>query len=73
MTMLRYRLRLSFTGFYATDFKPEYANTCLYATSLACEFQAEMALLHVIEDYGDRLLERPGPIDSALMQLETDT
>lgn len=55
---------------YATDFKPEYANTCLYATSLACEFQAEMALLHVIEDYGDRLLERPGPIDSALMQLE---
>src|SRR5215475_5891318 len=27
--------------------------------------------MHVIEDYGDHLHERPGPIDTALRELET--
>jgi nucleotide-binding universal stress UspA family protein len=55
---------------YATDFKPESAETVSYAVSLAREFQARLTLLHVIEDYGDHLHERPGPIDTALRKLE---
>jgi nucleotide-binding universal stress UspA family protein len=55
---------------YATDFQPESAKTVSYATSLAREFDARLTLLHVIEDYGDRLHQRPGPIDSALRKLE---
>jgi nucleotide-binding universal stress UspA family protein len=60
---------------YATDFQPEPAKTVSYATSLAREFQARLTLLHVIEDYGDHLHERPGPIDTALRkraELEPD-
>jgi nucleotide-binding universal stress UspA family protein len=55
---------------YATDFQPESAKAVSHATSLAREFQAQMTLLHVIEDYGDHLHERPGPIDTALRKLE---
>jgi nucleotide-binding universal stress UspA family protein len=55
---------------YATDFKPESAETVSYAVSLAREFQARLTVLHVIEDYGDHLHERPGPIDTALRKLE---
>jgi nucleotide-binding universal stress UspA family protein len=55
---------------YATDFRPESAHTVSYATSLAREFQARLTLLNVIEDYGDHLHERPGPIDIALQKLE---
>jgi nucleotide-binding universal stress UspA family protein len=55
---------------YATDFKPESAETVSYAVSQAREFQARLTLLHVIEDYGDHLHERPGPIDTALRKLE---
>jgi len=55
---------------YATDFQPESAKTVSYAISLAREFQARLTLLHVIEDYGDHLHERPGPIDTALRKLE---
>jgi nucleotide-binding universal stress UspA family protein len=55
---------------YATDFKPDSAQTVSYAISLAREFQARLTLLHVIEDYGDHLHERPGPIDLALRKLE---
>lgn len=55
---------------YATDFKPESAQTVSYAVSLAHEFQARLTVLHVIEDYGDHLHERPGPIDTALRKLE---
>ena len=56
--------------FCATDFKPASADTVFYAVSLAREFQARLTLLHVIEDYGDRLHERPGPIDIALRKME---
>ena len=56
--------------FCATDFKPNSADTVPYAVSLAREFQARLTLLHVIEDYGDRLHEHPGPIDIALRKME---
>jgi nucleotide-binding universal stress UspA family protein len=55
---------------FATDFQPESAKTVAYAISLAHEFQAQLTLLHVIEDYGDHLHERPGPIDTTLRKLE---
>jgi nucleotide-binding universal stress UspA family protein len=55
---------------YATDLKPDAAHGTLYAASLAREFQTQLTLLHVIEDYGDRLDEHPGPIDVALRNLE---
>lgn len=54
----------------ATDFKPDSAETVSYALSLAREFHARLTLLHVIEDYGDRLHDHPGPIDIALRKLE---
>lgn len=55
---------------YASDFGPNSAKTVFYAASLAREFQARLTLLHVIEDYGDRLHERPGPIEETLRKLE---
>ena len=55
--------------FCASDFNPESAQTVSYAVSLAREFQARLTLLHVIEDYGDRLHEHPGPIEIALRKL----
>lgn len=55
---------------FATDFQPESAKNVSYATSLAREFHAQLTLLHVIEDYGNHLHERPGPIDTALRKLE---
>jgi nucleotide-binding universal stress UspA family protein len=54
---------------YATDFKQESLAAVGHAVSLAREFRARLALLHVIEDYGERLHERPGPIDDALGKL----
>ena len=56
--------------FCATDFNPDSTQTVRYAVSLAREFQARLTLLHVIEDYGDRLHEHPGPIEIALRKLE---
>jgi nucleotide-binding universal stress UspA family protein len=55
---------------YATDLKPDAARGCSYAASLAREFRAQLALLHVIEDYGDYLHKRPGPIEATLRDLE---
>jgi nucleotide-binding universal stress UspA family protein len=55
---------------YATDLKPDAAHGCSYAASLAREFRAQLALLHVIGDYGDHLHERPGPIEATLRELE---
>lgn len=55
---------------YATDFKQDSALGSSYAASLAREFRSHLTVLHVIEDYGDRLHERPGPIEVALSQLE---
>lgn len=56
--------------FCATDFEPNSFEAVSYAVSLAREFQARLTLLHVIEDYGDRLHEHPGPIDIALRKME---
>ena len=55
---------------YATDFESESTKAVDFAASLAHEFEAHLALLHVIEDYGDHLHEHPGPIDIALQKLE---
>lgn len=55
---------------YATDFRSGSAKALSYAASMAQEFQARLTLLHIIEDYGDHLHERPGPIDIALQKLE---
>ncbi len=54
----------------STDFKQASLEAVSYAISLAGEFQARLTLLHVIEDYGDHLHDRPGPIDLALRKLE---
>lgn len=54
---------------YATNFHPDAAHACKYALSLAEEFRSKVTLLHVIEDYGERLHEHPGPIDEALGKL----
>ncbi len=55
---------------YATDFKPDAVEGSSYAVSLAREFHAQLMLLHVIEDFGDHLHERPGPIETALRKLQ---
>jgi nucleotide-binding universal stress UspA family protein len=54
---------------YATDFKQRSNEAVTLAVSLAREFNARLGLLHVIDDYGDRLNEQPGPIDVALRKL----
>ena len=53
-----------------TDFKQPSLEAVWYAISMAREFHARLTLLHVIEEYGDHLHERPGPIDLALQTLE---
>jgi nucleotide-binding universal stress UspA family protein len=55
---------------YATDFSAHSLAAASYAFSLAREFRARLALLHVIEEYGEHLHSRPGPIDTALRRLE---
>jgi nucleotide-binding universal stress UspA family protein len=54
---------------YATDFKQESQEAFRYALSFAREFRARLALLHVIETYGDQPYEHPGAIDSSLSRL----
>jgi nucleotide-binding universal stress UspA family protein len=54
---------------YATDLRPGTEPGCLYAISLSRQFRSSLTLLHVIEDYGDRLHEHPKPIDEALERL----
>jgi len=54
---------------YATDFKQESQEAFRYALSFAREFRARLALLHVIETYGDQPYEHPGPIDNSLSRL----
>jgi nucleotide-binding universal stress UspA family protein len=54
---------------YATDFTPD-SLAASYAFSLAQEFRTRLTLLHVIEEYGEHLYDRPGPIDAALRKLE---
>lgn len=55
---------------YATDLNQPSHDAVAFAASLAKEFRARLALVHVIEDYGDHLHEHPGPIDIALRKLE---
>jgi nucleotide-binding universal stress UspA family protein len=54
----------------STDFKQSSLEAVSYAISLADEFHARLTSLHVIEEYGAHLHERPGPIDLALRKLE---
>jgi nucleotide-binding universal stress UspA family protein len=53
----------------ATNFHSDAASACSYASSVAAEFHSRLTLLHVIEDYGDRLQEHPGLIDMSLGKL----
>jgi nucleotide-binding universal stress UspA family protein len=55
---------------YATDFRNASDEAMGYAISLATEFEAHLALLHVIEDYGEHLHEKPGPVERSLRKLE---
>jgi nucleotide-binding universal stress UspA family protein len=55
---------------YATDFTDHSLAAASYAFSLTQEFQARLALLHVIDQYGEDLHDKPGPIDEALRRLE---
>jgi nucleotide-binding universal stress UspA family protein len=55
---------------YATDFHSQFQAAASYAFSLAQEFRTRLILLHVMEEYGEHLHERPGPIDAALRKLE---
>jgi len=55
---------------YATDFSAHSVRAASYAFSLAQEFRARLTLLRVIEDCGEDLKTRPGPIDAALRKLE---
>src|SRR5262249_29659301 len=55
---------------YATDFTSQSLAAAIYAFSLAQEFRSRLTLLHVIEEYGNHLHERPGLIDAALSKLE---
>ena len=55
---------------YATDLRPDAAQSANYAVSLAREFQSRLTLLHVIEDFGSHLHEHPGQIDTSLRMLE---
>ena len=54
---------------YATDFKHRSNQAITLAISLAREFHARLGLLHVIDDYGDRLHKQPGAVDQALREL----
>jgi len=54
-----------------TNFEQASLAGTSYAISLAREFRARLALLHVIEQYDDQLHERPGPIEIALRKLES--
>ena len=54
---------------YATDFSPQSLAAKPLAFSLAREFQAQLTLLHVIEDHAD-LIRKPGPIARANGRLE---
>ena len=58
---------------YATDLRPGFQATAAHAISLAREFQSQLTLLKVIQNFGDHLEEHPGPIDQALRELENLT
>ncbi|HUJ94228.1 MAG TPA: universal stress protein [Terriglobales bacterium] len=55
---------------YATDFSPDSLAAVPYAISLAREFHARLALLHVIEEY-PRQERGSDPIEAALQRLSS--
>lgn len=54
---------------YATDFRQRSNGAAVLAASLANGFSARFGMLHVVEDYGDRLSEDPGPVEASLEKL----
>jgi nucleotide-binding universal stress UspA family protein len=54
---------------YATDFRQHSNSAAVLAASLADGFHARFGMLHVVEDYGDRLSEDPGPVEGSLKKL----
>lgn len=54
---------------YATDFRQHSNKAAVLAASLAHGFGAILGMLHVVEDYGDRLSEDPGPVEASLKKL----
>jgi nucleotide-binding universal stress UspA family protein len=54
---------------YATDLRSDSSQAVAYAVSLAAEFDSQLSLLHVIEDYGNRLSQRPNPLESSRDEL----
>ena len=54
---------------YATDFRQHSNGAAALAASLANGFGATLGMLHVVEDYGDRLSEDPGPVEASLKKL----
>jgi len=54
---------------YATNFTPASLKVARVAISLAEEFESQLTLLHVIEDYSE-LEKRPGPIETGVCQLQ---
>jgi nucleotide-binding universal stress UspA family protein len=54
---------------YATDFKQASLEALANAISFAQQFESRLALLHVIEDYGEHLEETPGPTEAAMAKL----
>ena len=54
---------------YATDLRQQSNHAAVLAASLAATFGATIGLLHVVEDYGDRLSEEPGPVEASLKKL----
>ena len=54
---------------YATDFRQQSKHAAVLAASLAATFGASLGMLHVIDDYGDKLSEEPGPVEVSLKKL----
>ncbi len=54
---------------YATDLRQESNDAAVFAASLAAAFGATFGMLHVVEDYGGRLSEDPGPVEASLKKL----
>jgi len=54
---------------YATNFTPESLAVGRIAVALAEEFEAQLTLMHVVEDYS-KLEERPGPLETGVRLLQ---
>ena len=54
---------------FATDFRQESNRAAVMAASLAETFGASLGVLHVIDDYGDRMSRQPGPVEVVLREM----